>query len=153
MRMAHRLIQRLLQARIAPHGVTPGMWYFLRALWNHDGLTQRELSDRIGTMEPTTMSAILAMEASGLVRRQRNASDRRKLNIFLTDKGRDLEAVLLPVGIEVVQTALGGFTDRETDMLLRFLDAIRHNLDAALVAETPGVTDAAGLPSGSSQPR
>lgn len=136
--MAHRLTQRLLQARIAPHGVTLGMWYFLRALWNDDGLTQRELSTRIGTMEPTTMSAILAMEAAGIVRRERNALDKRKINVFLTEKGRGLEALLLPAGIEVVDTALGGFTGRETDMLLRFLAAIQDNLRHALEEDGPG---------------
>jgi DNA-binding MarR family transcriptional regulator len=129
--MTHRLVQRTLQARIEPHGVTLGMWYFLRVLWNEDGLTQRELSDRIGTMEPTTMSAIQAMEAGGIVRRERNATDKRKINVFLTRKGRDLETLLLPAGIDVVDTALRGFTDRETDMLLRFLAAIQENLEAA----------------------
>ena len=44
-RDAHRAFQRLLERRIAPHGVTRGQWYFLRVLWTKDGLSQRELSD------------------------------------------------------------------------------------------------------------
>src|SRR5919112_6208803 len=68
-RMVYRAMQRLLQARIGPHGVTLGMWYYLRALWHEDGLTQRELSRRIGTMEPSTLSAIQTMERRGLVKR------------------------------------------------------------------------------------
>jgi MarR family transcriptional regulator, organic hydroperoxide resistance regulator len=60
-RMTHRALQRFLQAKIGPHGVTLGMWYFLRILWQEDGLTQRELSNRIGTREPTTLIAIAAM--------------------------------------------------------------------------------------------
>ena len=51
-RMTHRALQRYLQTKIAPYGVTLGMWYHLRALWAEDGLTQRELSRRIGLMEP-----------------------------------------------------------------------------------------------------
>ncbi len=58
-RRTHRLVQRALQVRIEPHRVSLGMWYFLRALWDEDGLTQRELSTRVGTMEPTTMAAIM----------------------------------------------------------------------------------------------
>lgn len=38
-RIAQRAIQRRLQSIIEPHGVTLGMWYFLRVLWIHDGLT------------------------------------------------------------------------------------------------------------------
>jgi hypothetical protein len=64
-RATHWALQRFLQLKIEPHGVTPGMWYFLRALWHEDGLNQRELSRRVGTMEPTTLSAILNMEKKG----------------------------------------------------------------------------------------
>ena len=76
-RATHRLLQRRLQARIEPHGVTLGMWYFLRALWEEDGLTQSELSRRVGTMEPTTLTAIQTMQRKGLVRRIRSKQDRR----------------------------------------------------------------------------
>ena len=45
-RDANRAFQRLLEKRISPHGVTRGQWYFLRVLWEEDGLSQRELSAR-----------------------------------------------------------------------------------------------------------
>lgn len=128
-RMTHRALQRYLQAKIEPHGVTLGMWYFLRALWHEDGLTQRELSRRIGTMEPTTLTAILVMEREGFVRRVRNKADRRKQNVFLTAKGRRLKTELLPLAIEVVNTATSGFSERETELLLNLLVAIRRNLE------------------------
>ncbi len=127
-RLTHRLVQRALQSRIEQHGVTPGMWYYLRVLWDRDGLTQRELSRLIGTMEPTTLSAIAAMEKQGLVRRERNERDRRKINVFLTGKGRDLEAVLLPLAIEVVSLATSGLSERDRTMLLRMLRSIQSEL-------------------------
>src|SRR3954451_24656235 len=71
-RQTHRLVQRALQARIGQHGVTLGMWYYLRVLWELDGLTRRELSRMVGTMEPTTLSALASMEKEGFVRRVRN---------------------------------------------------------------------------------
>ena len=55
-RDANRAFQRLLEKRIAPYGVARGQWYFLRVLWTEDGLSQRELSARVGTMEPTTLT-------------------------------------------------------------------------------------------------
>lgn len=36
-RQTHRALRRALKARIRPYGITPGMWYFLRALWEEDG--------------------------------------------------------------------------------------------------------------------
>ena len=66
------------------------MWYFLRVLWQQDGISQRELSQRVGMMEPTTASALNNMERKGFVRRLRNRTDRRVVNVFLTERGRAL---------------------------------------------------------------
>ena len=130
--MTHRLMQRALQARIEPSGVTLGMWYFLRVLWDGDGLTQSELSRRIGTMEPTTLSAIASMEAAGLVRRERDVGDRRKLKVFLTKKGRALEADLLPAAIETVGSAVRGLSAAQVHLLLGMLATMQGNLAADL---------------------
>jgi DNA-binding MarR family transcriptional regulator len=130
-RLTHRLIQRELQSRIAPYGVQLGMWYLLRVLWEEDGLTQRQLSQRIGIMEPTTLHTILAMERSGLVTRARNEADRRKINVFLTKRGRELQDVLIPVAVEVVNGVVRGFTEEDKQRFLQFLRAIQRNLGAA----------------------
>jgi DNA-binding MarR family transcriptional regulator len=135
-RMTHRALQRYLQIKIKPHGVTLGNWYFLRALWHEDGLTQRELSRRIGTREPTTMTAILAMEANGLVKRVRNSDDRRKQNVFLTAKGRRLKSKLLPLAREVVNTATTGLNEREIGLFLGFLGTVQRNLGPLVPEET-----------------
>src|SRR5881394_1115943 len=87
-RDANRAFQRLLEKRIAPHGVTRGQWYFLRVLWNEDGLSQRELSARVGMMEPTTVIALRSMERSGLIRRVRSTDDKRKTHVWLTPKAK-----------------------------------------------------------------
>jgi MarR family transcriptional regulator, organic hydroperoxide resistance regulator len=129
-RMVYRAMQRLLQTKVGPHGVTLGMWYYLRALWAEDGLTQRELSQRIGTMEPTTLGAIQTMERSGLVKRVRSKDDRRKVHIHLTKKGRDLERRLMPLAVEVVEASVAGFSPEEVQQLLKFLKSIRNNLEA-----------------------
>ena len=131
-RATHRLLQRFLQVKIEPHGITLGMWYFLRALWHEDGLTQRELSNRVGTMEPTTLSAILIMERKGLVRRVRNKTDRRKWHIHLTPKGRTLKAKLLPLAREVVETAVQGLSRAEVAQLLNGLAEVQTSLTATL---------------------
>ena len=127
-RETHRVVQRALQARIEKEGVSLGMWYFLRVLWEEDGITQRELSRRVGTMEPTTQSALQAMETAGFLRRVRNADDKRKLSIHLTPKGRALKLKLLPAGIEVVELATAGMSARETELLLGLLADVRRNL-------------------------
>jgi hypothetical protein len=67
---AARGLARALQMRLTEHSVSYGHWTFLRILWEAEGLTQRQLSDEAGVMEPTTFSALNAMEKLGYVARQ-----------------------------------------------------------------------------------
>src|ERR1700751_77186 len=73
---ATRALVRALQMRLAEHAVSFGHWTFLRILWEGDGLTQRELSEQAGVMEPTTFSALNAMERLGYVTRRKRGGDR-----------------------------------------------------------------------------
>ena len=130
LRDAQRSLSRALSERIVSHGVTIGQWYFLRALWEEDGLTQRELSQRVGMMEPTTVAALNGMERRGLVKRVRNTRDRRKINIFLTDKGQALRKELLGFEDELDRLAVKGLSKADQETLIRALKAIIANLDA-----------------------
>jgi len=128
LRDTHRAFSRILQASIAPWGVTMGMWYFLRALWDEDGLTQRELSRRVGMMEPTTVSALNHMERRGLIERRRNERDRRKVNVFLTRQGKALEKKLLPYAIDVNKIALNAITPDEAEVLRGLFRRMKQSL-------------------------
>lgn len=127
-RSSHHHFQSLLAARIEPHGITLGMWYFLRVLWEEDGLTQRELSNRVGTMEPTTLEAIKTIEAKGLVRREHDLKDKRKRLVYLTEKGRSLEEILLPLARALVDEAVVDLTDDEETVLRELLQKVRGRL-------------------------
>ncbi len=129
-RDTHLQFARALRARLQPHKVTPGQWYFLRTLWEEEGLSQRELSRRVGTTEPTTVSALRLLERNGLIRRQRNEHDRRTINIFLTDAARKLKDDLLPYALEVNAVATQGLSPDELSEMRRILGKIRDNLAA-----------------------
>jgi DNA-binding MarR family transcriptional regulator len=76
---ATRALVRALQVRLAQHNVPLGHWTFLRILWEHDGLTQSELSTEAGVMEPTTFTALKAMERLGYIRRKQVAGNRKNV--------------------------------------------------------------------------
>jgi DNA-binding MarR family transcriptional regulator len=128
-RDAHRAFQRLLERRIAPHGVTRGQWYFLRVLWITDGLSQRELSARVGMMEPTTVIALRSMERSALIRRVRGDDDRRKVRVFLTAKAKRLRNELLGVARGITEAAEQGLGVRQLASFRRVIKRMTANLD------------------------
>jgi MarR family transcriptional regulator, organic hydroperoxide resistance regulator len=128
-RDAHRAFQRLLERRIAPYGVTRGQWYFLRVLWTADGLSQRELSARVGMMEPTTAIALRSMERAQLIRRLRADDDRRKVRVFLTAKARRLRIELLSLARDITLEAEGGIALRDVAAFRRVITRMTANLD------------------------
>lgn len=127
-RELNRAIQRNLQARIQPHGATLGAWYFLRVLWEGDGLTQRELAARTGMQEPTAVIALRGMEAAGWIRREPSEQDRRKVAIHLTPSGRALREKLLPEAHAVLEEAMADFSAEDRATLLALLRRARTNL-------------------------
>jgi DNA-binding MarR family transcriptional regulator len=140
-RIAFRAFSRALEVRTAPHGVSSGQWRFLRVLWREDGLTQRELSRRVGMREPTTVIALKSLERSGFVTREKSVEDRRKVHVFLTPQAKALQAVLLPAVAEVNRIALEGLSEAEVGVLRKALNQVARNLAADANEDLP--TDSA----------
>ena len=144
-RLAHlirdvaRAQMRALQLRLAEHGVSFGHWTFLRILWLKDGLTQRDLSELAGVMEPTTFAAVKAMEGMGLVERRQLAGNRKNMHVFLTRAGRGLQKKLVPLAEEVNRISVAGSTEAQVQAMRQFLLLMLENLalDAQAAGQTP----------------
>jgi DNA-binding MarR family transcriptional regulator len=133
-RMAHlvkdatRALVRALQTRLATREVPFGHWTFLRILWERDGVTQRELSREAGVMEPTTFTALKAMESRGYIVRRQLAGNRRKVHIFLTPSGRALKRTLVPLAEAVNRIAVRGVASADIAATRRTLVTVLVNL-------------------------
>jgi DNA-binding MarR family transcriptional regulator len=124
-RDTYRRISRHLLLRIEAHGIGLGHWYFLRALWAEDGITQRELAARVGMGEPTAVTALRSLEKLGLIRRAADATDLRCKRVFLTRKGAALKERLLPVVAEINAQAAAQLSDAETRQLKALIRRVR----------------------------
>ncbi len=129
-RLNFRAFSTELEKLTAPFGVTAGQWRFLRVLWVEDDITQRELSERVGIKEATAVRGIDGLVKAGLAVRERSSKDRRKINIKLTRKARNLEAKLLPMVSRVNERALRGIKRADVDTARRVLTTSYHNLVA-----------------------
>ena len=127
---AARGLARALQMRLTEHSVSYGHWTFLRILWEAEGLTQRQLSDEAGVMEPTTFSALNAMEKLGYVARRPSPTNRKEVHVYLTPKGRALKTKLVPSAEEVNAVALRRVDPGDVAATRRTLLALIANLAA-----------------------
>lgn len=130
-RLTFRAFARTVEQRIRPHGVTIGQWRFLRELWQEDGVTQRELSDRLSMREPSTVGAVRSLEKAGLVHRERDQGDRRKIRIHLTPRARQLRGPLLDHVREINRIATAGIAEEDLETTWRVLQQLSANLNAA----------------------
>jgi len=127
-RDAGRAFSKRLQVRLQKHNVPFGHWTFLRILWSSDGLTQKELSDLAGVMEPTTFSAIKAMEELGYVTRIQKPDNRKNMYVHLTPKGKSLKKALVPLAVDVNHVAVHGINAAELVTTRKVLLKVLENL-------------------------
>jgi DNA-binding MarR family transcriptional regulator len=125
---AGRGLQRALQVRLAKYNVSFGHWVFLRILWVREGITQRELSEEAGLMEPTTFSALTAMEKLGYIERRKLPHSRKNVYVFLTPAGRQLKKKLVPLAEEVNEIAVQGVEPADVATARRVLLVMIENI-------------------------
>jgi MarR family transcriptional regulator, organic hydroperoxide resistance regulator len=135
-RLAHlvrdteRAFRRALQLRLAAHDVPFGHWAFLRILWERDGLTQRELSEQAGVMEPTTFAAMKVMEARGYIERRQLPTNRKNVYVHLTRAGRALKKKLVPLAEDTNRISIHGLSSSELQTARKVLLTMIENLAA-----------------------
>lgn len=127
-RDASRAFHRALQVRLAEHGVPFGHWTFLRILWESDGLTQKELSERAGVMEPTTFTAMKAMESLGYIVRKQLPTNKKNMYVYLSDKGRALKTLLVPLAEDTNAVSVEGIATEDIKTTRAVLLAMIENL-------------------------
>ena len=81
-------------------------------------------------MGPSITIVLDAMEERGFVARVRSNEDRRRINVFLTEKGRDLGPTVLRYSAEMHEIVLGGRSESEVEFVRDFLHSIRVEADA-----------------------
>ena len=114
--------------RLVRHRVAFGHWTFLRILWESDGLTQKELSERAGLMEPTTFAAMQAMEALGYIERKRLPTNRKNIYVYLSQEGRALKNKLVPLALETNRLSTVGITQSDLQTTRKVLLEMIENL-------------------------
>jgi DNA-binding MarR family transcriptional regulator len=131
LRTALAALRSELIVQLARHGIAEAHYYYLRALYEEDGLTLAEISARVGVKPATATGVVDTMSALGLVERVSHATDRRKLHVVLTARGRALKRPLLQALEAVNNIALDGLNERDWSTFCDVCDLLADNVAAA----------------------
>jgi DNA-binding MarR family transcriptional regulator len=112
---------RALQKRASALGFSPGQFPVLLVLWHEDGLTQRQLLDRMEVEQATLANTLSRMERDGLVLRSPHPCDRRAQIVTLTPRGRELEALATEAAALAENEVFAGFRTFERELLMEYM--------------------------------
>ncbi|NUR86817.1 MAG: MarR family transcriptional regulator [Nonomuraea sp.] len=128
---AERSVNRCLSATLAGEDVTVEQWRILRALADGRGHSMGELAEAVLMPHPTLTKAVDRLIDRALVYRGASAGDRRRVAVFLADRGRDLLARVDGAVAEHHRTIAVAFGDDRTEHLMGELEALVTALDYA----------------------
>ena len=127
-----RLFAQALLERIAPLGIVPGQFPALLALWEKDGVTQKELVARLDIEQATMANTLTRMERDGLIRRTKHPSDARAQQIWLTAGAKRIRDSAYDAANAVNARALAELSAQEREF---FIDCMSRVIAAMQMPE------------------
>jgi len=126
---ASHAMTRVYRPLLEPLGLTYPQYLVLMVLWEQDDRTLTELGDRLALDSGTLTPLVKRLETQGLLRRQRDPADERRVRVQLLDAGRALRGPAR--GVPQALAAATGCSLGEIGALVRELHALRGRLQAA----------------------
>lgn len=111
------------------YGITISSAFVLMAIYEEEGVPVTRIAPRIG-MEPNSLSRILKeMERKRVIRRKRDKTDSRIVNISLTEKGKELRKVALKSVFHLEKLIKDGLSEQQLNDFFEVIDKVPSALD------------------------
>jgi DNA-binding MarR family transcriptional regulator len=128
---AAKLHRFVVADRLARVGLHVGQDLLLLELSRADGVSQRELADRLGVEQATVGVALRRLESGGFVQRRAAVDDARVRAVFLTERGRDALPAIDAAWREAETALVGRLSARQAEQLRKLLTAMLAALTPA----------------------
>ncbi|MEU8385022.1 MarR family transcriptional regulator [Streptosporangium sp. NPDC048865] len=131
---AERSVNRGLAAAVTAQDVSVEQWRILRALADGRGHSMGDLAEAVLMPHPTLTKAIDRLIDRSLVYRGHDPGDRRKVAVFLADRGSELLARVEGGVAEHHRLIEAVYGTERTERLMRDLEGLVTALDGAPAA-------------------
>jgi DNA-binding MarR family transcriptional regulator len=122
------VIDHAVAEALKPHKITPTQYNVLRILRGagKSGLCGRDVAERLISKVPDVSRLLDRTEDLGLIRRERDADDRRHVTARITNKGLALLDRVAP-DLQKVEARLARIAPKDLECLIAALDQVRSN--------------------------
>ena len=109
------LLNRFISQNFKRDGIelSREQWSVLAVLWKNDGCSQQVIADETSRDKPSVTRLIDNLVKEGYVERRNDEKDRRLNLIFLTEKGKEIEASVLDSVNETIGIATKGLSEEQ----------------------------------------
>jgi MarR family transcriptional regulator, organic hydroperoxide resistance regulator len=119
---ANREVNRQLEMRLSKEGVPVEQWRILKVLSDGNGHSMGELAEAVLLNHPTLTKMIDRMVSDALVYRAQDSKDRRKVLMFISDRGKVLCRRLNSLAVSQEEHVVENYGDKATNELKRLLE-------------------------------
>ncbi len=125
-----RAWRTLLDKRLRPLGLSQAKWTVLLVLARHgDGLTQKQLSERLSVEGPSLVGTLDRLEADGWVGRRVSEFDRRAKTVHRTDKAVELTREIEQVAARLRSELFAGIPTGEIEQTMTLLTRLKQRIE------------------------
>ncbi len=121
---ANREINRQLESHLRKEGVPVEQWRILTILSDGKGHSMGELADAVLLNHPTLTKTIDRMVSDALVYRVQDPTDRRRVLMHLSDRGKVLAKRLTSLAQRQEDHIIRSYGDKSTSELKRLLESL-----------------------------
>ena len=127
----HRLSTKRFVQNSHTHGleISLDQWLVLGPVWKNDGISQKDIAEYCGKDKTSVTKIIDTLEKKNLVVRVTDQLDHRVKRVVLSQKGRELFLIALPVMAQTRDELRSGISDKEIEALKSILNKIYKNLN------------------------
>ncbi|MCM3585791.1 MarR family transcriptional regulator [Mesobacillus maritimus] len=126
-RNADLVIANYVKKQLEPFQLAPEQNLIMMMLWNKDGIAPNEFSAELKKDKANIARMIASLEKKGYIKRTTGPSDKRTYKVHLTEDGKRLEHLVLPVLQETHQTVMKGISSEQYVVIQDLLSKMMNN--------------------------
>jgi len=116
------------QKVVNPFDITVDQWEILIVLWEKEGITQKELAERLHKDQTNVARMLFKLEKKGYIYRVIHETDRRSLRVYLTPRGREIKDEIMAPSLDAYRNTIKGLTEEEVETFQRILAVMYNNV-------------------------
>jgi MarR family transcriptional regulator for hemolysin len=120
------------------YGLSSGQWKVIIVLSIQNGLSQKELAEKIFIDTTTLVPIIDGMEKKGLVERRTDPKDRRNNNVFLTPKSELFVEPIMEIVLRMRKIFFKNISEKDLELTRNTLNKLTINADS-YIAKNEGI--------------